>query len=233
MKKLIYILSIICSITLFTSCDTTSDDPSKITYFVDMEMNGDEILMHAKSEPFIDPGCSAILNGENITDQIVTKGSVDVNKLGLYTISYSASNEDGISKSLTRKVYVYDATESILKSGVYTTDKTSYRLYGGATTAYGGYNIVIYQTSPGEFYITDFFGGWYEQRAGYGSNYAMTGHFKLNEDNIIELSDSHLIGWDDSIVKMENSTYDPDTGTISWDVTYASGMLFRVILKKQ
>ncbi|MCS2955955.1 DUF5012 domain-containing protein [Bacteroides thetaiotaomicron] len=33
--------------------------------------------------------------------------------------------------------------------------------------------------------MLDFLGGWYDQRAGYGPDYAMVGKFELNDDNTI------------------------------------------------
>ena len=232
MKKIIYILSIVFCLTTLISCEKTSEDPSKITYFVDLSMNGDEIIIHPMGQTFNDPGCVAIVNEEDISSQIVVKGAVNTEKGGMYTLNYSAANEDGISKVLSRVVYVYDTTESPIQSGFYTTLNTSYRVYdGGAPTLFGGYQTVIIQTAPGKFYASDLMGGWYHQRAGYVGG-AMIGNFILNEDNSIELVDSYIDTWKDGLDFMDNAKCDPENGTIYWEVDYAEIMTFFITLSK-
>lgn len=70
------------------------------------------------------------------------------------------------------------------------------------------------------------FGGYYDQRAGYGSNYAMQGYIQLNPDNTITLLDSYVIGWGDSLDDMTDATIDPVTGQIKWTISYAGIMEF-------
>lgn len=43
MKKIIYSL-FVCLSLVMVSCDESTQDPSFITYYVDFEMNGDEIM---------------------------------------------------------------------------------------------------------------------------------------------------------------------------------------------
>ena len=232
MKKIIYILSIIFSLTTLISCEMTSEDPSKITYFVDLSMNGDEVIILPMGQTFNDPGCVAIVNGEDISSQIVVKGAVNTEKGGVYTLNYLAANEDGISKILSRVVYVYDTTESPIQSGFYTTLNTSSRVYdSGTPVLFGGYKTVIIQTEPGKFYSSDLLGGWYHQRAGYADG-AMTGNFILNEDNSIELVNSYIGTWKDGLDFMANAKCDPENGTIYWEVDYAEIMTFFITLSK-
>ena len=107
----------------------------------------------------------------------------------------------------------------------------SFRDYGGTITNYAGYTVKIKKAAPGIFYVSDFLGGWYDQRAGYGSAYAMTGYFQLLADNSLVQLSSYVAGWGDSADYCEGATYDPATGTISYVVGYAGIMAFNVILK--
>ncbi|MDL2278532.1 DUF5012 domain-containing protein [Parabacteroides sp. OttesenSCG-928-G07] len=234
MKKIIYSL-FICLAFVLSSCeDETSQDTSKITYFVDLEVYGDAQMFWEKGIPFEEPGYSAILDGEDVTGDVKITTNLNIDKGGIYNIKYSAVNEDGFAKEFTRIVYVYDTTESPIESGFFTVTKDSYRNSSGTIVAYGNsYPIVIIQEEPGKFYVSDFFGGWYDKRAGYGSVYTMPGYFKLNADNSIELISSQMIGgWGDSLDGMNAGKYDPATNSIYWEAGYAGSMSFNVTLTK-
>jgi hypothetical protein len=232
MKKIIYSLFIACLAFGFASCDESTHDTSKITYYIEVELDGATTLLWPKGTSYVEPGYTAILDGEDVTSQVVVNGSVNTDLAGIYTLTYSAVNVDGFSNAKTRTIFVYDSTDSPLDTGFYTVSKDSYRDYNGQT-AYGKeFTITIYQTEPGMFYVSDFIGGWYDQRAGYGSAYAMTGHFKLNADNSIEAIDSYVSGWGDSMNSMTGS-YDPATQTITWDINYTDyPFIFHVVITK-
>jgi hypothetical protein len=100
----------------------------------------------------------------------------------------------------------------------------------GTLTPYSGYQIIILQTAPGVFYVSDFLGGYYDKRAGYGAKYAAVGYFKLNDDNSISLVSSHVDGWSDELAALNNASYDPSSKMISWVANYAN-MNFYVKLK--
>lgn len=75
----------------FTSC---SDDEeltdSKITYYPEMEIQGDEFTILPIGTPYVDKGCKGTLQGEDCTSGIVTEGveDVDYNTAGLYYVTY-------------------------------------------------------------------------------------------------------------------------------------------------
>ena len=207
MKNIIYSI-LVCLPFVFGACDKSTDDTSKVTYFVTLEREGDEKIVLEKGQPFVEPGYYAEMNGEDITESVQIKGSVDVNTPGIYNLVYAAYNEDGFAKTFTRTVYVADNTAS------------------------PGYEIVIFQMEPGIFYISDFLGGWYDQRAGYGPDYAMVGKFELNDDNTITPLESYVAGWGDSMDQMTNTLLDPATGTLKWTVAYAGQLSFDIIVKQ-
>ena len=89
----------------------------------------------------------------------------------------------------------------------------------------------IKKAAPGIFKVSDFFGGYYDQRAGYGSSYAMGGYFQLLADNSLVQLSSYVPGWGDSTDYCEDAVYDAASGTISFRVGYAGVMEFTIILK--
>lgn len=234
MKLYKYCLIISSVILLFTSCDKETEGVSRITYYVDMELKGDDIMTIPIGTTFSDPGVIATEGDNDITESVTVKGNVDINKTGLYTLTYSVTNVDGFSSSIERAVMVYDPSINTDISGEYSVAEGSYRYWiaDGARVSFSGYNISISKLVPGIFYVSDFFGGYYDQRAGYGPSYAMTGYFKLNADNTIEILSSYVAGWGDSISKMENAKYDPESNSIYWEVSYGGSMIFYITFTK-
>ena len=234
MKKIfIYGLMLCLSMVTLTSCNDDNDQltDSRLTYYPVLEIQGGEFVQVPIGTSYNEQGCKATLNGEDFSSNVKTTGTVDSNQAGLYYITYSATNSDGFTVTATRTVAVCDPTITTDISGTYTTQDGSFRDYGGNITNYAGYTVKIKKTAPGIFYVSDFLGGWYDQRAGYGSAYAMTGYFQLLADNSLVQLSSYVAGWGDSADYCEGATYDPATGTISYVVGYGGVMAFNVILK--
>lgn len=234
MKKTILYVLLILGLGAFVSCEEkTTWDQSEITYYISIEIEGDEILFWDLNTPFVDPGYSAELKGEDFTDDVVVTTDLDVNEAGIYTITYSATNEDGYANVLSRTVVVSDPTPSTLPTGYYVTDEDSFRknTETGVKTIYNdSFELIVFQVEPGVFYVTDFLGGYYDQRAGYGSNYAMEGYFTLNPDNTITAvpEDTYVAGWGERMDSLSNGVYNPATKTFYWEVLYAGVLLFHV-----
>lgn len=221
------------ALPLFTACNDDDDEltDSRLTYYPVLELQGDEFVQVPIGTSYTDAGCTATLKGEDYTSHIVTTGldEIDVNQAGLYYVTYTATNSDGFSASVTRTVAVCDPTITTDISGTYTVQEGSYRIYGTRQTAFSGYTITITKAAPGIFYVSDFLGGYYDQRAGYGSNYAMTGYVQLLADNTLNILSGDVAGWGDSYDDFSDGSYDPDTGSITYTVIYV-GMEFHVIL---
>src|SRR5690348_12597638 len=83
---------------------------SKITNFPVLTLNGDEVMTIEKGSDFTDPGAVAKEGTNDL--QVTTTGSVDNNTVGVYKISYSAVNKDGLSASATRTVVVYETDDT-------------------------------------------------------------------------------------------------------------------------
>lgn len=221
MKNYISIMAIVLATTAMVSCDKDTEGLTQITYYPVFTMDGPTDYVAEAGVPYVDPGCTATLDGEDVTNGIVVKTSMDMQnpKPGFYTIDYSYVNADGIENSVSRNVIV--ATRDDKASGFYTVNTDSYRDYNGMTY-FGGYQMLVIGDGNGNYHISDMLGGWYQYRAGYGSDYALTGDITIGTDGDITLVDSFINGWGDSADSLEDGKYDAATGTISWIVTYVN-----------
>jgi hypothetical protein len=246
MKKIFfYGLMLGMSVLGLTSCsDDYEKTDSRLTYYVNLELQGDAMMLVPIGTSFTDPGVKATLAGADCQNRVLTLGAdeVDVNTVGFYDIEYSAVNDDGFSASVSRTVVVYDPSVTASIAGTYSTDMAA-SLYSknkltfadraanyGNTSACVGIKFTEYV--PGIFYCNDLLGGWYEQIRGYGGNYAMTGYVSLNPDNTISLLSSYIKGWGDGLDFIKDGVYDPETGKISYSLSYAGSIVMDIVLNK-
>ena len=238
MKK-IYLFGLLMAGVLLglTSCNDDKDEltDSRLTYYADLQLQGDEFMAVPVGTPFVDPGCTGTLAGEDITSQIKIVGAddVDTNTLGFYDITYTAYGSDGFPASVTRTVCVYDPSVETDISGAYVVQPGSYRYWfaSGATVPFSDYPVIIERVVPGIFSISDMMGGYYDVRAGYGPRYAMNGYLQLTNDNEIFALSGIVPGWGDSYDEFYDGSYDPETGTVTYDMDYAGSMQFHIILQ--
>lgn len=85
-----------------------------------MNMNGSQETYVLKGRPYVESGCHAIDKKEgNLTNQIEVSGQVDNNRAGDYTITYSVTNQDGLTCQKERVVHVVEENEFMKnKAGV-------------------------------------------------------------------------------------------------------------------
>ena len=235
----IFKITLGCLATLFVlaSCSDVEDGHVKVTHYAVFDvlgLNEDGITTVAVGSTFTDPGVVCMEGTNDITSTVKVESDVDASKAGVYSVTYSAVNVDGFSSSATRTVIVYDpsATDRDI-SGDYTVAGESYRIVKttGAKTAFSGQDVTISKLAPGIYSISDFLGGYYDQRAGYGSSYAMNGYFQLNNDNTITALYAHVKGWNDDAENIVAS-YDEATGKIVSEVEYASNYIWYITLSK-
>ena len=137
---------------LAVSCEKTTEGLTGITYYPVIEINGGTQVIYV-GEEYSDPGCTAVMNGEDITDQVTVADNIDNTTIGIYTVSYSAANEQGFSASATRDVYV------VAESGIS-------NLYVGQLTApdgevMSGGTHMITDNGDGTYTLDDVMGGYY------------------------------------------------------------------------
>ncbi|MBO4820785.1 MAG: DUF5012 domain-containing protein [Prevotella sp.] len=213
--------------TVFTSCsdDDESEGKSRITYYAILELNGAQNMTTQLGSAFADPGCTATMGGEDVSDMIVTSGTVDTNKLGFYTLNYSVVNPDGFSASASRKVAVVDRNN--FASTYFGESQYGSRHYFNAP-------IRITDNGDGTYSINDLAGGFYSYGRypgydAYGYDFFLDATLKLNADNTIEVVDQGYWYWEDPMESIDGK-YDPATGTITFVMDF--GAPFYVTLTK-
>jgi len=119
MKK-IFILGMMVSGLLFTSCETDStDNVSQITHYSNMSMNGDALVVLTQGGTYTEIGAQAESGGEKLDVKI--DGMVNTSKPSVYKIKYSSINRDGFPSYITRTVIVLsEQPSSIDLSGTFT-----------------------------------------------------------------------------------------------------------------
>ena len=206
------------------------------TNYIQLELQGDYTVQVPIGTSYIDAGFKATMNGQDASSFVVTSGldNIDMNTIGIYDITYSVNNDSSIPISVSRTVVVYDPTIETDLSGVWTTQSGTQRIYDGETvTPFAGYTCKITKVVPSIFAVSDFFAGYYDQRAGYGSSYACKGYLGLRADNILVCLNNGVAGWGDSLDEGSFvGSYDPKTETLTWQCDYyANTMTFFIYLK--
>ena len=112
-KSLICLVALVGLALGFTSCEKESQGVTQITYFAEIVLNGDATMVVAKGSTFVDPGCTAVMKGEDVTDKVAVSSNVDTSVSGVYTITYSIVNADGFPASASRTVVVLDVTDPV------------------------------------------------------------------------------------------------------------------------
>ena len=212
-----------------TSCSKDQHTDTKVTNYIILTINGDEVVYVDAGATYVDAGCKAEAAGQDVSDKIVTTNPVDTKVIGPYTVTYKATNEDGFSSSASRTVFVGTSLTGSVATGSY---RQTYKSDGtpNAQVAWSGFDIDMLTDGSGKYWVEDLLGGYYEQRAGYGAAYSMKGFLQVNADNTVDLvGGGDVAGWSDSYDDFKDGKYDPATKTISYCVVYA-GMDFNVIL---
>ena len=257
MKKIYLLGLLMLGMLTLASCNDGKDEltDSRLTYYAELTMEGDEFMIVPVGTEFVDPGCKAQIydkaSGEikDITSQVVVSGAdeVDPNTMGFYYVTYSAPGSDGYMSSVTRTVCVCDPTVTLDMAGTYETDMNA-SLYGAAKNPFAAYaanygytsqcvGITFKRLAPGFFQVNDLLGGWYEQIRGFGAQYGagmgmMTGYVSLDNEGNISLISSNIRAWGDGLDYIENGVYDAATGTISYNLSYAGQIFMDIVLHK-
>ena len=228
-KNILYTMLFALVALVMTSCgDKKSEGLSRITYYPSIQLKGDSYLVWEKGVAYEEPGYVSELNGEDVTSQVTVSGAVDVNKSGIYTLTYTTvKNSDGFDASASRTVVVLDSSSAI--EGFYMNQATSNR----NGTAYGkDFQVLVIDNGDGTISVDDLLGGWYCQRAGYGTKYAMSGVLGVAEDGTLTLISSYVPGWGDGLDSFEGK-FDAATSTINFVCVYAGSLTFTETWVKQ
>ncbi len=213
-KSIILALSVISALSFVGCKDVTSEGLTGITYYASMELLGDTEVWLEVGDTFEDPGCDVTLNGESVEAEVIS--DLDLTTPGIYTISYSFTNDDGFSSASSRTIYVAAAGEAI-ESGIYYT--TSNTIIASAVVTAGCPEYVL-ALGDGLYYISELIGGYWSHYVGYGANYGLVGYVQLNDDNTLDHVYSQVPGWGDTLNTWYGGEYDPTTGMLSWSLNY-------------
>lgn len=229
MKKIIYFaIGAVVAMTLAASCTKESEGLTRITYYPVLELEGETTMLVDKGSSFNEPGYTATLNGEDVSADVKIESDVNTSKSGIYSVVYSIMNSDGFSSVAKRTVIVFDFEDPV--EGIYTVDPSSYRLYNGAQLAFGrAFQIYVLANGDGTYLVDDILGGWYCQRAGYGTAYAMQATISISGGSV-NLINSYIPGWGDSLVDWADGSF--ADGTLSYTAVYVSGMEFHITMSK-
>lgn len=236
-KYYLYLLPLLVAMLGFASCSSDEElTDSRLTKYVKFEMKGEDFVESPIGVKFVDPGCTATLEGEDYTSRITITGldEIDENVPGLYDVVYSGVNKDGFTTSVTRTVAVCDPSITTDISGDYLTVSGTKRIRQGVETPFLKNAVTITKKASGLFYVDDMIGGFYAQGvyADYGDLTAMKGYILLHADNTITGISATVDAWGDSYAAFTEGKYDETTGTVTWNVLY-SGMNFILVLNKK
>jgi len=179
MKTIIYkILSVVFIFATFISCEEDDTaDVSRITYYNEIELIGEENYIVNNGNAYVEPGAIASENEEDVSGNIVISGNVDTSTNGYYPVTYSIENVDGFKKQITRNVFVMPSDRSTSESyvGTYTGD-VSNGTHADAT--------IITHLGDGLYFADDFIGGRYTIGRGLPPNYKISAYFYVNGDGL-------------------------------------------------
>ena len=226
MKKILFYGFALClSVMSLTSCSKDEQHTdTRVTNYINLTINGDEVVYVAANSVYTDAGCKAEAAGQDVSDRIQTINPVNTSEIGPYVVTYKAVNEDGFASEVNRYVYVGDPLMGSVMTGSFRQTKA------GAVVNWSGFDINMLTDGNGLYWVEDLLGGYYEQRAGYGDRYSMKGYLQVNADNSVDMvGGGDVVGWQDSYDDFKNGKFDPATNTISYTVVYAA-MDFNVIL---
>lgn len=204
MKKIIYSTFILFLAIGFFSCEKEyeTEGLSEITEYPVITINSTEtVISLTLGENFTPPSAET-----STGDPVDISNPVDVNTPGLYTVTYSATNVDGFTRTSSINVFV-SGTQPL--EGIY---------YGALTGVGGGGPIFIYATGTDTYHCSDLFAGYYEYHRGYGSTYRATGTLTKDGDNHYAISATSV--WGD-LTSAEGATVD-ENGTITYGMEFIS-----------
>lgn len=112
-------------VTAYDTSGNESDASTEVIERIDttppvITITGDSTITIERGSTFTDPGVTAIDNLDgDLTEAVVTSGTVDSDTAGTYTITYSVSDETPLAAtSITRTVEVVDNASPSPPSGV-------------------------------------------------------------------------------------------------------------------
>lgn len=140
---------VVFTVVLLAGCeDITTSGYTRTTYYPVITLKGDVALSIPVGGQYTEPGFTATMGDKDATKIVKVSGTVDPTKPGVYTITYSAVNEDGFSASVSRFIGVISPAAAAMDiSGAY---KRNAGALGVATVKkVSGYDGLYTNNNPG------------------------------------------------------------------------------------
>lgn len=184
MKYLNIILTLFVAVLVSCSSDSTGD-VSTVTNYPIITINGPSELVLEQGAPYVDLGATATEGGEEIpvttTESAGTYWgkALNTDDPDIYSVQYSATNQDGYDGSAIKSILVYPPTGDLVNSieGVYTSTVNR-----GSEFHYDLQYIYIKKIGADLYAISNANAGFYSLGRGYGTDYAALGAtIKVND----------------------------------------------------
>lgn len=216
-NKFLYLIVALATLA-FTGCQKTTEGMTRITYYATVDLIGGPEVVYI-GESFVDEGCYAEMNGEDVTDQVITTNNINNNRIGVYQISYSVINKDGFPGGALRTVYVVNPSSIA-------------NLYLGesefGTRHYYDAPIYITDNGDGTYKVDDLLGGlmFYGLNPGLEPAYDFhaEGSIAIAPDNTVSQvgpTGAYYFGGSNP-VSVTSGTFNPDTRTFYLNVNYGA-----------
>ena len=241
MKTIISYLGIAVVVLLVYGCrEIETENISRLTYFPDFTVSGEQTMFLETGETYTEPGVSAEESGSEIEVSTAISGTYFVGSIASlntdvadkYTINYSAINSDGFPGSVSRTVYVAGKGDLVNDiSGLYTSTVVR---NGSSAPEYTdmGY-VFISKTGANTYKLSDGIGGYYDLGRAYGAGYAASGVTITANDiptNDFTLPSGFGVGAFGGSADMSDMVVDAGSKTISFSTDWDAGYVFVVTL---
>ena len=214
MKKIFYFVLVALAALTLASCEKkASEGLTRVTYYPELELKGDNPFVMRIGGSYSEPGYLATLNGEDISESVQTSTNLDTKNPGKYTVTYKAVNPDGFMATATRDVFVVNPGHI---------DNVYYSNARMGSRNYKNLPIAISKVAEGVYELEDLCGGYYcyGRYPGYEPSYDFHAEvvFSINDDgsfNLLQIGDWYFV---DSF-NYENITggYNAETGVFDYD----------------
>ncbi|MCR4825086.1 MAG: DUF5011 domain-containing protein [Bacteroidales bacterium] len=213
MKKSLYFIACAAALLALGSCqELTTEGLTRTTYYPVLSLEGDNPYVVNLGQSYTEPGYTATLNGEDVSSSVTISSNVDTSAPGIYSVVYSAVNEDGFSASVSRDVYVLNP------GGI---DNVYLSTCKMGSRSYRNLPIVIKKAGSGTYEIEDLCGGFYCY--GRYPGYEPTYDFHAEAVFSVDGGAMKLVSWGDWYFRTSfnydnfTGTYDSTTGQFDYD----------------
>lgn len=181
--RYLYLILFIVTGSLVSCTQVTTGGISSVTNYPIITLNGDDVVFVQVGDPYVDAGAVSTEGGEEI-ETVTTFGNglfygqpgVDTDTADLYTITYSATNQDGFDGNASRSVIVANTGDLVTSiEGLYTSDVQRAPDFTPLAQYDDLEYVLISKTGDNTYAITHAIGAYYSNGRGYGSNYAAKG----------------------------------------------------------